>query len=153
MAPQFSRLERLPVTQEVTGPNPVGVAILCSTSVQWIAPLPSKQKVRVRVPCTSPLNISATIAQQVVQHHGKVQVSGSNPDSSSTIWCLGQAVKTLAFHAGNTGSSPVGITIISSKGTSTTHHLITIKIVNLKWGIVKEIYFLLQFLVEQSLHV
>ena len=27
MAPQFSRLERLPVTQEVTGSNPVGVAI------------------------------------------------------------------------------------------------------------------------------
>lgn len=27
MAPQFSRLERLPVTQEVVGSNPIGVAI------------------------------------------------------------------------------------------------------------------------------
>ncbi len=27
------------------------------------------------------------------------------------LWLLGQAVKTPPFHGGNTGSSPVGVTI------------------------------------------
>ena len=37
-------------------------------------------------------------------------VVGSNPTCGP--WLLGQAVKTPPFHGGNTGSSPVGVTII-----------------------------------------
>ena len=37
-------------------------------------------------------------------------VVGSNPTAEP--WLLGQAVKTPPFHGGNTGSSPVGVTII-----------------------------------------
>ena len=37
-------------------------------------------------------------------------VVGSNLPAEP--WLLGQAVKTPPFHGGNTGSSPVGVTII-----------------------------------------
>ena len=39
-------------------------------------------------------------------------VNRSVVGSNAEPWLLGQAVKTPPFHGGNTGSSPVGVTII-----------------------------------------
>ena len=48
---------------------------------------------------------------------GQRCLKGSNPLLSAIInliiWPLGQAVKTPPFHGGNTGSNPVGVTIIN----------------------------------------
>lgn len=35
----------------------------CSTEVQWLACLPSKQDVRVRIPCIAPYILSVTVAR------------------------------------------------------------------------------------------
>ena len=42
---------------------------LCSTSVQWIAPLPSKQKVRVRIPCIAPTFPQASASDRISAEH------------------------------------------------------------------------------------
>ena len=39
-------------------------------------------------------------------------LSKKNPFVWIIIWPLGQAVKTPPFHGGNTGSNPVGVTLL-----------------------------------------
>ena len=57
----------------------------------------------------------SSLAQSVEHLTVNQGVVGSSPTGGAffKIWPHGQAVKTSPFHGGNTGSIPVGVTIIS----------------------------------------
>lgn len=61
---------RLPVTEKITGPNPVRTAIL-ALSYKWLVRGPLKAAIRVRVPVGLPVSIGlfvGTISVRVSEH-------------------------------------------------------------------------------------
>ena len=99
------------------GSSPLGrtksipIIIYCGCSLM-AKPQPSKLMLWVRFPSPAPFYLS-TVAQwqsyRLLTDRSQVRILPVEP------WLLGQAVKTPPFHGGNTGSSPVGVTIMENQ--------------------------------------